>query len=279
MSATSATRAPTSRPSPTTTRPLPAPPLSQPTAPVPLSPPGAPSQPSATSKSLTEPPAPTYNAIQTKFEKRTGNGLFLLNSFTYSRTFDLAGGHLETSNGDNSRVNFANPNGDYGRSNYDQPLNNTTSIIYDLPYGKGRHFGANSNYALQALAGGWQITVINTATSGLPANLNYTNSTSNGTNVTDLYTYRPNVVGSAIAPAANRVKTNTALTGYLLKASASGQPGVSVPITGSPFGNAQRNSVVSPAFFQTDLGLHKAIPSLPRRPGLRLPRRSLQRPQ
>ena len=54
--------------------------------------------------------------------------------------------------------------------------------------------------------------------SGLPTNLNYSNSTSNGTNVTDLYTYRPNVVGSPIAPATNRVKTNTALTGYLLKA-------------------------------------------------------------
>ena len=201
-----------------------------------------------------------YNAIQTKFEKRTGNGLFLLNSFTYSRTFDISAGHLETSNGDNSRVNYANPRGDYGRSNYDQPLNDTTSIIYDLPYGRGRHFGSNANYALQALAGGWQITVIDTATSGLPANLNYTNSTSNGTNVTDLYTYRPNLVGSPIASAANRVKTNTALTGYLLKATGTGQPGVSIPITGSPFGNAQRNTVVGPAFFQTDLGLHKAFP-------------------
>jgi hypothetical protein len=30
-----------------------------------------------------------------------------------------------------------------------------------------------------------------------------------------------------------------------------------VPIGGSPFGNAQRNMVVGPAFFQTDLGLHK----------------------
>ena len=129
-----------------------------------------------------------------------------------------------------------------------------------MPYGKGRHFGSNANYALQALAGGWQITVINTATSGLPANLNYTNSTSNGTNVTDLYTYRPNLVGSPIAPAANRVKTNTALTGYLLKATGAGQPGVSVPTGGSPFGNAQRNTVVGPAFFQTDFGLHKAFP-------------------
>jgi len=202
----------------------------------------------------------SYNSLQFKVEKRYGNGVYLLNSFTWGRTFDLSGGHLETSNGDNSRVNWANPMSDYGRSNYDQPLNNTTAIIYDLPYGRGRRFGANSPYALNALLGGWQITVINNMNSGLPTNLTYSNSTSTFTNVTDLYTYRPNVTGKAVAPASNRVKTSTALTGYLLKSTGPGVAGVSAPTSGYPIGNAQRNMVVGPAFFQTDLGLHKAFP-------------------
>ena len=201
-----------------------------------------------------------YNAFQMKVEKRYGNGLYLLNSFTYGRAFDISGGHLETSNGDNSRVNFANPGGDYGRSNYDQPVNNTTAIIYDLPYGAGRRFGASAPYAMNALLGGWQLTVINNMNSGLPTNLTYANSTSNGTNVTDLYTYRPNVTGNPIAPSSNRVKTASALSGYLLRSTAPGVVGVSLPTSGSPFGNAQRNMVVSPAFFQTDLGLHKTFP-------------------
>lgn len=201
----------------------------------------------------------SYNALQFKVEKRYGNGVYLLNSFTWGRTFDLSGGHLETSNGDNSRVNFANPMSDYGRSNYDQPLNNTTAIIYDLPYGRDRRFGANAPYALNALLGGWQVTVINNMNSGLPTNLTYNNSTSTFTNVTDLYTYRPNVTGRAVAPASNRVKTATALTGYLLKSTGPGITGVSVPTSGYPIGNAQRNMVVGPAFFQTDLGLHKAF--------------------
>jgi hypothetical protein len=96
-----------------------------------------------------------YNSLQFKLEKRYRNGLYLLNSFTWGRTFDLSGGHLETSNGDNSRVNFANPGSDYGRSNYDQPLNNTMSIIYDLPYGKGRRFGASAPYVADMALGGW----------------------------------------------------------------------------------------------------------------------------
>jgi hypothetical protein len=63
-----------------------------------------------------------------------------------------------------------------------------------------------------------------------------------------------------VAPSSNRVKTKTALTGYLLKSTGPGVVGAYVPLTGNPFGNAQRNMVVSPAFYQADLGLHKAFP-------------------
>ena len=194
-----------------------------------------------------------YNSFQMKVEKRYDNGIYLLNSFTWGRAFDESSGHLETSNGDNSRVNFANPRGDYGRSGYDQPLNNTTSILYDLPFGTGRRFGGSAPYMVRFFLGGWQFNTINYMSSGLPVNLNYSNSTSNGTNVTDLYTYRPSVSGNPVAPASNRVKTASALNGYLNKAT------VFIPLTGSPFGNAQRNMVVSYAFFQTDVGLHKAF--------------------
>ena len=37
----------------------------------------------------------------------SAQGFYFLNSFTWSRTRDNASGHLETANGDNSRVNFA----------------------------------------------------------------------------------------------------------------------------------------------------------------------------
>lgn len=194
-----------------------------------------------------------YNSLQLKVEKRYGNGLYLLNAFTYGRAFDVASGHLETNNGDNSRVNLANIGGDYGKSSYDQPLNNTTSILYDLPYGRGRRFGSTAPYLLQAVLGGWQTTVINTMTSGLPVNLTYTLSSASSLFVTDLYSYRPNVSGNVIAPGSNRAKTPTALTGYLNRSV------VSLPTT-TPFGTAQRNLARSYAFFQTDLGLHKAFP-------------------
>jgi hypothetical protein len=113
----------------------------------------------------------TYNGLQTKLEHRTGHGLYLLNSFTWSRAQDNAEGHLEEVNGDSGRINLANPLRDRGPSGYNQPLNEVLSIVYDLPYGKGRMFGGNAPRLMQEALGGWQITAINSASSGMPINL------------------------------------------------------------------------------------------------------------
>lgn len=185
-----------------------------------------------------------YNALQAKIEKRYSNGIYLLNSFTYSKTMDVASGHLETSGGDNSRVNIANIAGDYGRSSYDQPLNNTFTAMWDLPF-----FGAGHSHMTRTLLGGWQLSAINQLTSGLPVNLTYNVSTNN--TVTGLYTYRPNVSGNPVTKDGQRVKTATAVTNYLTKTA------VSAPAGPNPFGNASRNSVRSYPFYQLDTGLHK----------------------
>ncbi len=194
-----------------------------------------------------------YNSLQFKLEKRTTKGLYLLNSFTWSRGFDISSGHLETNGGDNSRVNYANPSRDYGPSGYDQPLADTLSLVYDLPYGHGRHFGASSNTLTNAILGGWQLTLINTMTSGLPVNLNYSLSSSSSLYVSDLVTFRPNKNGSAKGPSSGFVKTATSLNNYLVGTN------LSIPTTNA-WGTASRNSERGPAYYQTDLGLHKAFP-------------------
>ncbi|WP_263415657.1 TonB-dependent receptor [Terriglobus albidus] len=196
-----------------------------------------------------------YNSMQFKLEKRAQNGLYLLNSFTWGRIFDISSGHLETSGGDNSRVNYANPRQDYGPGGYDQPLADTLSVVYDLPFGHGRHWGNKTGYLTNAALGGWQITLINTMTSGLPVNVNYSLSSSSPLYVTDLVTYRPSHAaggGPIKAPKTNWVKTATALNGYLTGAN------LAIP-TSAPWGNVSRNSERSPAFYQADIGLHKAF--------------------
>ena len=200
-----------------------------------------------------------YNSLQMRLEKRTTVGLYLMNSFTYSRAFDLSGGHLETSNGDNSRVNFANPSADYGPSGYDQPLADTLSIVYDLPFGHGRHFGANSGNLVNAALGGWQMTLINNMTSGPPVNINYSLANSSSKYVTDLVTYRPYRVSGVPIYGATLTKSATALSGYFNNAAFLLPTDPSVAAA-TPWGNASRNLGRGNAFYQADLGLHKAFP-------------------
>jgi hypothetical protein len=194
----------------------------------------------------------SYNGLQTKLEHRLAGGLYLLNSFTWSHAIDNASGHLDTPNGDNSRVNLANLAGERGQSAYNQPLNETISVVWDLPVGRGRLIGGNMSRPLDTAFGGWQITAINTDTSGQPVNLTY--SPAAAYTLSPLLSQRPNVSGSVINPKSSWVKTNTALTGYLSSTA------VTIPTDASkPYGNAGRNSLRDMTFNQFDLGLHKSF--------------------
>jgi hypothetical protein len=213
-----------------------------------------------------------YNSVQVKFEKRMG-ALYILDSFTYSRAFDLASGHLETGNGDNSRVNFANPSNDYGPSSYDQPIDNTTSIVYDLPYGRGHRFGKNANGFTNALLGGWELTMINTMTSGLPFNITYSNSATSSSTAgplftTDLATLRPqHILGTPLRnpkTSYTKASNHAALSGYL-PLSSYAIPSYALYGNTSAYGNVSRNILRSFPYYDTDLGLHKQFAVTPER--------------
>lgn len=186
-----------------------------------------------------------YHALQIKLERRFSAGLYLLNSFTWSKAIDNVAGHLETSAGDNSRLNIRNLAADKGLSNYNQPLNNTTSVVFDLPFGKGRKY-ANGSTALDYIIGGWRATLINTMASGLPANLTY--GAVSGFSVGGTATLRPNLTGQDLRSPG--VDPNNYLN--IL--------GASIPTGDVLFGNAGRNLIRGPGYFQADLGLHKAFP-------------------
>jgi len=186
----------------------------------------------------------SYNALQVKLEKRYMAGLSLSNSFTWSKAIDNAPGHLENYDGDNSRINIRNRASERGISSYDQPFNDTLSLLYDLPFGKGRRFDI-SNRALDLLAGGWGVNLINTMTSGLPLNITY--SASSQYQVSPLLSTRPNLVSSQVTtPEGQRTTTN-----YLNAAA------FALPSYTQPFGSAGRNIARGYPFYQLDFGLHK----------------------
>jgi len=193
-----------------------------------------------------------YNALQVKFERRFSKGLYVLNSFTWSKAIDNVSQVLEEPNGNTGNPQSVyNIAADRGLSAYDEPINNTTSVVWNLPFGRGRAFAGNLPGALEAVIGGWTITSINTMRSGQTINLRYSPSaqasvTANLPSFLGGVALRPNISGSVLAPEGSRTIDN-----YFNISN------VSIPSVTQPFGNAGRNIARSDAFYQLDFGLQK----------------------
>ena len=192
-----------------------------------------------------------YHSLQVRFEKRFSEGLYLLNSFTYAKAMDNGAGALENPNGSAASVqDFYNLSAEKAVSAYDQKLTNVTSAVYQLPFGKGRKF-ANSGGWTDWLIGGWSVNVINNWWSGSPVNLNHNLGGANlvssiGPDWRGAPWFRPNVIGDVLMPAEQRSPTS-----YLNPAT------VQLPTGNYPFGNAGRNTVRLPMFYQMDFAVTK----------------------
>lgn len=194
-----------------------------------------------------------YNGLQVKVEKRSTSGFYFLNSFTWSKAMDLAGQALDTNNGNGPAVqNIYDLNADKGPSNYDRKFNNVTSLVYDLPFGRGRKFFAGLNRMADLVLGGWQVNSIINLRSGAPLTLSYTPSAAQEVvpvlAVFGRNSYRPDVSRNPLTPEGTRSISN-----YLDRSA------VSIPAAGVTFGNSGRNLVRGYNFYQTDLTLGKTF--------------------
>jgi hypothetical protein len=203
-----------------------------------------------------------YDALQVRYEQRFVAGLSLLNSFTWSHSLDNASASLEGNSPSPQDAN--NISADYAQSDYNLPIANVTSLVYDLPFGRGRQFLSNSNGFTNTILGGWQISAINTMQAGTPFNVGYSPNSANAVSpqISATYRganeYRPNVVAGQ--PAIKKTKLSSGYIQYINLAA------YTLPATKdangnllSPFGNATRNPGRTPAFYQTDMALNKTF--------------------
>jgi hypothetical protein len=195
-----------------------------------------------------------FNGFSARLEHRFSHGLYFLNSFTWGKALGDSEQALEYY----SNLTGANPQNirDLGAerapTSYSAKLVNVTSVVYQLPFGKGRQFGSNMNRGFDAVLGGWALNGINTASSGLPINVYYTptaaNDVSGGANAEyrGQAFERPNVSGSA----ASQSRAQSLLTyfaGYTF----------TTPPPNAPFGDLGRNAFLAPGLAQWDLGVNK----------------------
>jgi hypothetical protein len=202
-----------------------------------------------------------FDSLQARYEQRFVGGLTLLNSFTWQHSLDNASASLEGNTPSPQDGN--NIAADYSQSDYNLPIANITSLVYDLPFGRGRTYLSGANGFVDAVLGGWQVSGINTMQAGTPFNITYSPSSSNQVSqqITASYRganlYRPDrVPGQPLIK-----KSKLPGTGYIQYVNYAAfvlpptKDAANNPL--SPFGNSSRNPGRTPAFYQTDLALNK----------------------
>jgi len=111
-----------------------------------------------------------YNALQIKAETKSSKyGLYALVGYTYSRGYDS--GYSDGLSTPIGAPDFPLPNWrnlDWALSQINLNNSFTASVIYDLPFGKGKRYGSGWNGPTNALLGNWQVTTIQKITSGFP---------------------------------------------------------------------------------------------------------------
>ena len=181
-----------------------------------------------------------YNGLSFKLTKRYSAGLTYMAGYTWSKTLDT-GSAIRTHDGDTL---FPQNSGcracEYGLSSFHTAHRLVTSVIYDLPVGKGRQRSIE-NPVLNAVAGGWQVSSIMAYQTGFPITVAYGQDQSN----TGAGFDRPNATGVSPNDIANRTTQkffNTAA--YVLQPFGS-------------YGNVGRNTLIGPGIFNLDGSLLK----------------------
>jgi hypothetical protein len=112
-----------------------------------------------------------YNAAVFGLQSRVGAGFRAQLSYTYGKSTDDQSSSLgrnEFANGQARSVDPYNRLLNRGRSDFDIRHNLSINFTYDVPFGTGRDHGAGAPAVLRALLGGWQMSGILTAQSGIP---------------------------------------------------------------------------------------------------------------
>jgi hypothetical protein len=103
-----------------------------------------------------------YNALQTSLEHRFSGGFNVLASYTFAKSLGTADGNVNQCDIQNAHDVAA----EKGPTTPDFRHQLVVSYVYELPFGKGKHFGSEAPAVAQAVLGGWQVAGVTTVHSG-----------------------------------------------------------------------------------------------------------------
>jgi hypothetical protein len=119
---------------------------------------------------ITDSGSARYDSLQFKAETKSAkHGLYALLSYTYARVLDSGfPDGVGTSTGATYWPLPGTQKADWALSQIDLKHNLSASVIYDLPFGKGKQFGNGWSGATNTILGNWEVDVIEKITSGFP---------------------------------------------------------------------------------------------------------------
>ena len=181
-----------------------------------------------------------YNSLGMKLTKKYSSGLSALVSYTYAKSIDETSG-IRVNDGDTLfPQNSYCQRCERGYSSFDTRHRTVTSILYDLPVGKGRQMSI-ANPVANAIIGGWQVGSILTLSTGFPQTVFAGSDRSNTGGGNDRAVYNSGVDPNLSNHDPQRWFNPAAF---------------SLPTFGT-FGNVGRNTLISPSIFGWDFSTLK----------------------
>jgi hypothetical protein len=183
----------------------------------------------------------SYNSLQAALRVEKRHGLTMQFAYTWSHEIDRESDDLSTDVSNPYDLNYDKGSGTYDRRNIFN-----ANFVYDLPF--LLHGG---NYAAREVLGGWQVSGVMVAESGLPQDITY------GTDVLGLggnTNNRPNISGIIAYPRTQKEWFDTSVF------TAPAAPWTTAGAGGTGFGNARKDAIVQPGLFNWNLSLYKDIP-------------------
>jgi Carboxypeptidase regulatory-like domain/TonB dependent receptor len=107
-----------------------------------------------------------YHALQVTFGKRLARGMMIDGNYTWAKNIEEGLNHQDSYNVRSSRA----------VSGIDITHRFVISYLYELPFGKGRAFGRDAHWLVNAFIGGWQFNGITTYQSGTPISISANNT-------------------------------------------------------------------------------------------------------
>jgi hypothetical protein len=186
-----------------------------------------------------------YNALNVSLLKRTSYGLAFKVNYSWSKVMDLNSAALAVT-GENEPTDVFSPYNlslNRGPAAYSLRQQFNANFSYQLPFGRGQHFGNNAAGWVNQLIGGWQWNGIFTAQSGFPITpvIGSNNSGTGDTNVSDVPNWNPNFHGNVISGTVDHWFNPQAFV---------------LPTVGT-FGNVSRGALTGPGLVNVDTSFFK----------------------